>query len=263
MVKLGLIRINLPVVFILGMLSTAILVFLSGCGEHGITTAGQDKPIPLYSSEPDIVLSPTSMYFCEVEYGSSNTFLLSISNNGTELPLQINSLIFLEGYDFRIYAPPPIPSTILPGETLQIPITYEPQLDEDGSAFLQIGSNDPDEPEVRVYLGGNGVMESTSPAEQIANILSFIDDAVRQEALTGLGPGKSAPNRLKAFTNMIKTVGAYIEEGDLKEAAGQLNAAYHKTDELLNPPDFVTGEAVRPLAQLIQCLRNDLAYTQQ
>ncbi len=243
------------------ILSTATLFLLAGCGEHGMTTAGQDKAVALYSTEPEIELSPTRMYFCEVEYGSDNTFILTVSNSGTELPLQINSLIFLEGYEFKIYKPPPIPSIILPGESLEIPITFEPLLGMSGYALLQIGSNDPDEPEVLVNMGGNGVTDKTSPEVQIANILKFIEDAESQEALTGFGPGKSAPNRLDALTNMIETAGSYIEAGDVEEAVGQLDAAYLKVDELLNPPDFVTGEATQPLAQMIQCLSNDLART--
>jgi hypothetical protein len=236
---------KLPVVVMFTILLTITLFFLASCGEHGITTAGHDTAVSLYSSEPDIDLSPTSMYFCEVEYGSSNTFVLTISNNATELPLQINSLIFVEGYEFCIHDPPPIPSIILPGESLQIPITFRPLLGKIGYALLQIGSNDPDEPEVLVYMGGNGLSQITSPEDQIVK------------------PGKSAPNRLNAFTNMIKTAGSYIEEDDFEKAAGQLDAAYHKTDELLNPPDFVTGEATQPLAQMILCLSNDLENAQQ
>jgi hypothetical protein len=254
---------KLPVVVMFTILLTITLFFLASCGEHGITTAGHDTAVSLYSSEPDIDLSPTSMYFCEVEYGSSNTFVLTISNNATELPLQINSLIFVEGYEFCIHDPPPIPSIILPGESLQIPITFRPLLGKIGYALLQIGSNDPDEPEVLVYMGGNGLSQITSPEDQIVNILNFIEDAAIKETLTGLGPGKSAPNRLNAFTNMIKTAGSYIEEDDFEKAAGQLDAAYHKTDELLNPPDFVTGEATQPLAQMILCLSNDLENAQQ
>jgi hypothetical protein len=257
------IQTKLPVVLLFAILSTATLFLLAACGEHGVTTAGQNQGVLLYSSDPDIELYPTAKSFCEVENGSNDTFTLTISNNGAELPLQINSLIFLEGNYFRIYNPPPIPSTILPGESLEIPITFEPLFQQSGYAILQIGSNDPDEPEVLFYMGGNGVSEKTSPEDQIAYILNFIEDAIDQETLTGLGPGNSAPNRLNAFTNMIKTAGSYIEEGNFTEAAGQLHAAYHKTDEQLNPPDFVTGQAAQPLASMIQCLRSELEKTQQ
>jgi len=96
------------------------------------------------------------------------------------------------------------------------------------------------------------------PSEQLDMILGFFDESVSNETLTGVGPGKSAKNRLNALRNMLEAAREHIGEGSIAEACQQLLDAYKKTDGNPKPPDFVTGEAASELANKIQALRANL-----
>jgi hypothetical protein len=89
-------------------------------------------------------------------------------------------------------------------------------------------------------------------------ILDFFDDAVAKGELKGSGPGRSAEGRLKALRNMLEEAEALIQQGDIKEACGQLRQAYLRTDGEPRPPDFVEGPAAGELAQMILDLMDDL-----
>ena len=95
----------------------------------------------------------------------------------------------------------------------------------------------------------------------IDKILLFIDDSIANGKLQGNGSGKSAQGKLNALISMIWTAGDLIDANLLSDACGQLSAALAKTDGLEPPdsaPDFVDGEAVPVLANMIQELKISL-----
>jgi hypothetical protein len=95
-------------------------------------------------------------------------------------------------------------------------------------------------------------------AEQIQDILDFIDASIGTGDLVGAGPGRSADNRLNALINMIENARTLITSGNISEACGQLDAAYKKCDGELRPPDFVAGVAAVELADMILAIRASL-----
>ena len=94
-------------------------------------------------------------------------------------------------------------------------------------------------------------MDEPDPEEEIAAILSFIDESLEDGTLTGDGPGNSAERRLNALRNMIEAAGDLFEDGFFGQACQQLTDAYKKTDGLPRPPDFVSGDAATGLADMI------------
>ena len=123
---------------------------------------------------------------------------------------------------------------------------------------LGILSNDGAETFVSVAIQGEGVVTAIPPAEQVADILAFIESSVAAGTLAGDGPGKSAENRLGALKNMIEAAGEDIALSDIESACEQLSSAYRRTDGLSPPPDFVIGPAANELAEQITELQASL-----
>jgi hypothetical protein len=129
-----------------------------------------------------------------------------------------------------------------------------------------------------VNLIGKGI-EAQEDDITVGDILAFFDQRVLLEKLEGNVPDKSAKkkladktpkgdgsdklaeNRLNALRNMIETAGNLIDSGKIDEACGQLKAAYKKMDGLNTPgssTDFVTGDAVSDLSDMVQELMDEL-----
>ena len=105
------------------------------------------------------------------------------------------------------------------------------------------------------YFSGQAIILLSDPIEVI---LDFVDEAVEDGTLTGVGPGASGDKRLNALRNMLENVNALIEDGFYEEACNELWAAYRKCDGDPSPPDFVTGESAGDLADMILILMEEL-----
>jgi hypothetical protein len=102
------------------------------------------------------------------------------------------------------------------------------------------------------------VNDPSTPAEQIEEIINFIEDSVVSGMLTGNGPGASGKYRLNAFVNILEEAANLIEEEQYDEACDQLRSAYRKCDGQSEPPDFVKGEASYFLANMILIMMDEL-----
>lgn len=92
----------------------------------------------------------------------------------------------------------------------------------------------------------------------IDDILNFFDESVIDGTLEGVGSGKSANNRLKAFRKMLVKAGQMIDKENLNAASNKLNTIYKKCDSQPKPKDFVAGEAAPELANMILDLMESL-----
>ena len=137
-----------------------------------------------------------------------------------------------------------------------------------GSAYF--GVVRPDEPlvvsnvtELYAFFADNGagdnsgsltvtLDEVSTPLEEIDEVIAFFILAVEDETLTGVGPGKSTSNRLKAFLNMLLYARELIVAEEYDEANRQLMSVLKKADGEMRPPDFVTGSSAPTLANLLQ-----------
>lgn len=75
---------------------------------------------------------------------------------------------------------------------------------------------------------------------------------MEDETLAGVGPGKSASNRLKAFLNKLLQARTLIVSEDYDGARQQVMSALKKTDGEMRPPDFVDGSAAQTLADMLR-----------
>jgi len=88
--------------------------------------------------------------------------------------------------------------------------------------------------------------------EKVADLITFFEDEVAARHLVGVGAkGKSDPNRLKAFSNMLAVAQRQIALGNYEGALLQLQSAYAKVDGQPNPLDFVSGDSRQALADKI------------
>jgi hypothetical protein len=139
----------------------------TGTGSHsgqaelkmqGDTAYFETHLIPLAASatSPDIRLDPPGLDFGAVAPGATSTLAFRIANDG-DAPLHVSGVsAVLSGTSFFLNPVPAFPLTVPPGSatSLQVDYTASPtpgQLDNDE---LEVASDDPDQPRVRLTLQG-------------------------------------------------------------------------------------------------------------
>ena len=213
---------------------------------------------------PKINVDPLSHNFGEVKVGTSNETIITVSNNGGEnLTVDVTfgsgssaDFCIADGISLPAVLPPTVIDPI--NGTIDVKVIYTPTIESSSSAVLEITSDDSDSSLIQVQLSGTGVAAKVPPALQIAGILEFFDTSVELGTLFGDGPGNSALGRQNSLRNKIKSAGNLIENGLIGEACQLLQDAYNRCDGLPRPPDFVDGEVVGELANLILTLMDTL-----
>jgi hypothetical protein len=106
---------------------------------------------------PDIAVGPTTLAFGTVTTGSTTTRTATISNTGKG-NLTVTELTLAGGGEFTLNAAaPPLPFTVAPSATVDVPVDYTPADTGADGGTLDITSDDPDEGVVTVVLAGTGV----------------------------------------------------------------------------------------------------------
>jgi len=100
--------------------------------------------------------------------------------------------------------------------------------------------------------------QASTPEEQIEEILDFVYESVGDGTLVGVGPGKSAENRLVAVMNMLEDAWVWIEGGSYHQACHQLQDVLKKCDGQKFPADTVEGDAAAELSDRISDLMDDM-----
>jgi hypothetical protein len=212
-------------------------------------------------------VSPTSWDFGEVELGSSRAAIVRISAPDTQEVVLLTAFRLGLGSSSDFSVKTTIPESgiqLLPGHTVEIEIVYTPSAIGPTSDSLYIYTN-PRGFEETVDLSGTGIAVAPLPSQSeiisVEDILAFFDNSVDSGYLEGDGKGKSAPNRLKALRNMIRSTGEIIKEGNNDIAFDKLLTILKKTDGQRSPdspPDFVKGYGVGKLAGMIEGLMQQL-----
>ena len=204
------------------------------------------------------LVAPSVLNFGDVTLGDSATLIITVTN--VDVPnMSLEALTFFAGSSGDFQATASLPTTLANNATADISISYTPTAEGSAEAELLVAwSCGTHNGEVPVTMSGVGVPAEVPPAQQIMNILVFMDEAVDSGSLVGDGPGNSASGRLGALRNMIEAAGDLIEAGETEEACVQLEAAYRKCDDFPKPPDFVAGEAAPTLADMIEDLMDSL-----
>ncbi len=102
---------------------------------------------------PDIDLDQTSLDFGSVFVGWPQSLTLAVSNIGTEV-LNVREI----AVDGLAFSASPSAISVGPGQSREVTVRFDPSSAGVSSATLRIASDDPDEPEVRVDLRGEGVV---------------------------------------------------------------------------------------------------------
>lgn len=120
------------------------------------STSNPNYPVRLVGkqSTPNIEVSPLELTFATEVYGKQ-TKTLTIKNRGT-LPLTVNALGFDQatGPDFTLPSKPKLPLVVEPNQTVTLEVLYHPKDTKEDVGLLEIQSNDPDSPTIKVNLKG-------------------------------------------------------------------------------------------------------------
>jgi TolB protein len=206
----------------------------------------------LVACVPDIDLSPTSLSFGNVEIGESSMLIATVSNEGN-CPMEV-TVVYGGGAEWMDFTFTPDAATVDPGAYIDLLVTYTPPDVGLSEAFLNVSSNDPDEPTVLLMLTGNGVPAAIPPEQIFQDLLDFYDENIDDGDLQGIGPGNSAENREHAIRNMIIAANDLYADGVIEEACDQLWDIYMKIDgesPPASPPDFIEGNAAEEFQQRV------------
>ena len=251
-------------VYVVGQLSNNVFqIELRSCG-NGIVESGEecddgntadgDGCSSSCLSVPEIDVAPLALDFGVVNAFTSMDMIVTVQNIG-EADLTLFGVSLTGDSSFSI-SPANLPPILTPMSTLDIVVTFAPTSLALNAANLEITSDDGDEPTVSIELLGNGI--AGDPGEQLTVLEMAVADAIAAGTLEGLGRGRSAPRRLRAFTNMVRAARHLIESGFSRAGCGQLRSALRRVDGKRRPPDFVTGEATDQIAAQIELLRATL-----
>jgi len=212
-------------------------------------------------------ISSTGYDFEEVEIGSSETTLVTITNL-EDTDTVITGIVFANTTcsDFSILHTPD--NLTIPAKgIIEVEIGYTPSSIGTCSDTLRIYNGTPF-PSMVTFVG-TGIEPVVTKLDlfyarkqsldQIAQIKSFVNESLANESLKGTGKGKRmAKNREKSFYKMLVIATHMIENGNIEAAHNKLNSIYKKIDGKPNPEDFVTGNAAGDLAAQIQNLISSL-----
>ncbi|MCB9665578.1 MAG: choice-of-anchor D domain-containing protein [Alphaproteobacteria bacterium] len=140
----------------------SLALVLAGCSEVQIVTtpktAAPDTDTPgVALDQPDIEVEPLELRFGQRPVGcGSEPKPITIKNVG-EAPLEVSEIALRGGgyQSFRLTNAQPI--TLQPGEKVEVGVAFEPlDLGLFDKANVRVVSNDPDEPNVKTNLKGEG-----------------------------------------------------------------------------------------------------------
>ena len=108
------------------------------------------------ASDPKIGVSPSQLQFGSVE--STKTKSVKIRNQG-KADLTVDSISPCVGTSNEFSWSPPAPFTVAPKERVKLEVSYTPADDGEDRGCLEIVSNDPKRPTVKVSLRGRAVSD--------------------------------------------------------------------------------------------------------
>ena len=173
-------------------------------------------------TQADVPVS--SAHFGDVVVGTEGAVVVTVENTGSGpiglyyYWMDLSPCGFVEDQG-------PNWTTIMPGDSVDIVITWTPSVEGPCSATLDITHwfNSIQ----KVVVTGNAI-PAVQETPTINGLLQFFDSAVSSGGLQGKGPGKSASHRLNAFRNMLVEAGSLLDQGMTEDACGQLIAAKKK-----------------------------------
>jgi hypothetical protein len=205
--------------------------------------------------EPGIAVTPTALFFEDVDVGASQRGLVSATNTGAA-ELTLSGVALQAGTDSAFsLAALPLPTRIAPGASLELEVAFAPLGEDLVQGALEIASDAPNQPLWIVPVSGTGL----GFEGQAVALLELLDRGVMEGAILGAGPGRSDGPRLQAFHNMLEAALADLESGRILEACDQLLEALRRSDGKPQPPDLMDGPEAPRLNREISELRTNLS----
>ena len=174
---------------------------------------------------PEISVYPVALNFGDIEFRRSAELTFDIGNDGN-FDLTVSN-ISVDGDDFTVVVEENY--VIEPEETVTIMVTYTANTIGDVAGEITIVSDDPDNPEVTVALGGTSVW--VSPLDLLPRLCDYIND-LKDARILNKGQANSLCVKAQNAANRL-------ERGQVHTALNILNA-------LLNQVNCFIAEEVLP-----------------
>ena len=152
--------------------------FFAGCSDYNLTKHREAAEPGV--SAPEIEVTPVSHDFGSLNaVGEDSSIIVKIKNIGTDT-LSIDDVYLVDGsQNFTLIS---FPSTYLePSDSTEAIIHYDPETYESNSDIVSIWSNDEDEKEVQVPIGGSGdapVIRITPESFDFGSLFIGCDDSL-------------------------------------------------------------------------------------
>jgi len=213
--------------------------------------------VPLQvAANPDPIIEVTPMYFDfgEVAIGDVAVTGLTISNTGGHDLVVFNMGFYNGGAAHYDIIGQSAPFAVAPGASVDFEVAFRPDVLGELTARVVINSNAGNAPRIEARFIGTGIGGSLT----IDDILDFIDEAVDQGSLDGTGPCAAARRaKLRVFTRALARAGQLHDAGRDGLACWMLIWALLRSDGVGRPRDFVAGEALQELNDMLVWLLAD------
>ena len=211
------------------------------------------------TSAPEISVEPDAVEFDQVEIGTEQSAIVSITNKGNaNLTLQSLTIVQDDGAGFGFIPLEQLPTTVEPNSVVELEVVFAPSAEGSAAAVLQIGSDDPDNPLVEIMLSGAGYSAVLTPQEQIAAIIDFYLAGLEDDTIVGIGRGRSATAKEIALGHMLVCAKNLINSGYKKWALVPMMAIDGHTDGNAWPVDLVEGPGKPVMNAMVKEMIDDL-----
>jgi hypothetical protein len=207
----------------------------------------------------DIKVTPRNYNFGKVKLGSEKSKSISVSSISGAFVIVNYTFSPNSSPDFRISSTP-LSDAVSRGMNAYFEITFKPTSPGLHVAALSISLRQGMEV-FHVPVNFKGFGEGPTPRDRITEIQTFVDKAIQEGTLAGVGEGATAQRCLKEFKEQIRIAIMFLKNGIKEEACRLFLDAIRKMDgksSAENAPDFVQGEATRELSRMIRDLRHTL-----
>lgn len=129
----------------------------------------------------DIAVAPAAINFV-TQVGRQDDVVVTITNNGTDVPVTVSSAGLLPGPAVITATEPSLPLIIPVGESATITVSFAPVASLNLGGTLRIESDDPDEPVIDIPITALGVVLPLAPLADRRACLATIDKQMRKYA---------------------------------------------------------------------------------
>ncbi|MAG24306.1 hypothetical protein CMI47_01890 [Candidatus Pacearchaeota archaeon] len=160
------------------IVASLCLIFFVGCSDYNLSLIPEETEPPVLA--PEIDVTPAEHGFGAIDAnGYGDQIIISISNIGNDT-LTLDGVSLVNGDSTFTLSALPV-SSLEPWESTDLAVTYNPDTYETNSDIVSILSNDEDEPDTWIPVGGSGdapVIEITPEYYDFGSVFLGCDDTL-------------------------------------------------------------------------------------